>query len=112
MNSPITTNPITDPLIKPLNKLNGSGGETSQIEAQSLYALIARQAFFKGLNAGQLQLLADSAIEMHFDAGQTIFQEGSPANRFYLILEGSVLLESEMADHNSIPIQLLPAACC
>lgn len=44
---------------------------------------------------------------MQFETGQIIFQEGSPANRFYLILEGSVLLESEMADRSSIPIQTL-----
>ena len=44
---------------------------------------------------------------MQFEPGQWILQEGSPANRFYLILEGKVVLESEMADRNVIPIQTL-----
>ena len=75
--------------------------------AQSLYTLIAQQPFFKGLNARQLQLLTESAMEMQFEPGQSIFQEGSPANRFYLILEGKVVLESELAERGAIPIQTL-----
>ncbi|HTL73769.1 MAG TPA: hypothetical protein VL863_10740, partial [bacterium] len=44
---------------------------------QSLYTLIARQPFFQGMNAHQLQLLADSALEMKFETGQKIFESGS-----------------------------------
>jgi CRP-like cAMP-binding protein len=76
--------------------------------AQALYPLIAAQPFFKGLNPQQLQLLAESALEMNFEAGQNIFEAGSPANRFYLILEGKVVLESELAEHDSmLPVQIL-----
>ena len=32
--------------------------------SQALYDLISQQPFFKGLNSHQLQLLADSALEM------------------------------------------------
>lgn len=74
---------------------------------QSLYALVAQQPFFKGLNAHQLQLLTDSAMKMQFEAGQSIFQEGSTANRFYLILEGKVVLEAELKERGMIPIQTL-----
>ena len=81
--------------------------EASSRVAKSLYDLIAQQPFFKGLNAHQLQLLTDSAMEMQFEAGQKLFQEGSLANRFYLILEGKVVLESELAEHDMIPIQTL-----
>jgi len=75
--------------------------------SQPLYNLIAAQPFFKGLNAHQLQLLSDSALEMQFEPGQSIFEEGSPANRFYLILEGKVVLESELEGHGMIPVQTL-----
>ena len=75
--------------------------------SQSLYSLIALQPFFKGLNSDQLQLLTDSAMEIQFEQGQLIFKEGSPANRFYLILEGEVLLESELKERGVIPIQTL-----
>jgi CRP-like cAMP-binding protein len=75
--------------------------------SQALYTLIAKQAFFKGLNSRQLQLLAVSALEMKFETGAKIFEEGSPANRFYLILTGRVELSAEMEDRNVIPVQTL-----
>jgi len=81
--------------------------DSSDALALSLYTLIAKQPFFKGLNSQQLQLLAGSALEMKFETGATIFEEGSPANRFYLILTGRVELSSEMEDRNVIPIQTL-----
>jgi len=81
--------------------------DLSDTLSQELYALIAQQPFFTGLNTGQLQLLAASALEMKFETGATIFEEGSPANRFFLILTGRVELSSEMEDRNVIPIQTL-----
>ena len=81
--------------------------DSSKALALSLYTLIAKQPFFKGLNSQQLQLLAGSALEMKFETGATIFEEGSPANRFYLILTGRVELSAEMEDRNVIAIQTL-----
>lgn len=80
---------------------------TASDKDNSLYDLIARQPFFVGLNAQQLQLLTDSALLMSFDPGQVILQEGSPANRFFLILEGKVVLESEGNDQGAIAVQTL-----
>ena len=77
-------------------------------QSQKLFKLIEAQPFFKGLNRQQLQLLAQSALEMKFEAGQKILEAGSPANRFYLILEGQVVLESELAERGAmLPIQTL-----
>ena len=76
--------------------------------AQALFPLIAAQPFFKGMSPAQLQVLAESALEMSFETGQKIFEAGSPANRFYLILEGKVVLESELAEPGvMLPIQTL-----
>jgi CRP-like cAMP-binding protein len=75
--------------------------------SQPLSTLVGQQPFFKGLTARHLQLLTASALEMQFEAGQSIFQEGSPANRFYLILEGKVVLESDLKERGVIPIQTL-----
>lgn len=61
---------------------------------ESLYALIAKQPFLRGLNEHHLRLLAASAMRTQFGTGQLILQKGDPANRFYLILKGSILLES------------------
>lgn len=98
-----------------LLKLNRSGNfvttpttsPAGNAPSPTLYALIAQQPFFHGLDAEQLQLLADSAMEMRFEAGQFLLQEGSPANRFYIILEGEVVLETETAERELTPIQTL-----
>jgi len=97
LNTPATVVPQRDPSV------------TGEVPTQShpLYPLIARQPFFKGLNSHHLELLTDSALEMDFPAGQAIFQAGSPANRFYLILEGKVAIESEMKEHGVAAIRAL-----
>lgn len=71
------------------------------------YALDAQEPFFKSLNSGQLQLVAESALEMQLEPGQFVFVEGRPACLFYLILEGKMVLESEMADRKVVPVQTL-----
>ena len=70
----------------------GSANEANDALVASLQTLIVQQPFFKGLNSRQLHLLAESALLMNFESGQAILAEGSPANRFYLILEGKVAL--------------------
>ena len=97
MNSPVINVPQPGQVAP-----TSSAPELSDPLSQALYALIAKQPFFKGLNAQQLQLLAVSAMEMKFETGATIFEEGSPANRFYLILTGRVELTAEMEDGNAI----------
>lgn len=69
--------------------------------------LIAQQPFFQGLSVHHLELLADSAREARFKAGQWIFRQGDPANRFYLILEGKVSIESEEKKRGMTPIRTL-----
>jgi CRP-like cAMP-binding protein len=45
-----------------------------------------------------LRLLADSAMKAHFNTDEIIFREGEPANGFYLIQKGKVVLESHVHD--------------
>jgi CRP-like cAMP-binding protein len=101
------TIPIPDQPTEPSSNPDASTIEAGSAMPEELYPLVSQQPFFKGLDPHQLQLLADSAMRMHFEAGQSIFEEGSPANRFYLILEGSVALESEVKDRGRITIQTL-----
>lgn len=75
-------------------KSNDDTARQENAETVSLYALIAQQPFFKGLSEEHLKLLAGSAMRTTIEAGKTIFQKGDPANRFYIILKGGVLLES------------------
>ena len=73
----------------------------------TLYHRIMQQPFFEGLSPDQLRLFAQSAVEIEFEAGQWIFKEGRVADRFYLILEGKAVLESEAKGRSAGAIQTL-----
>lgn len=74
--------------------------------SSELLALTAQQPFFKGLDRRLVELLADSIMEMRFKPGAWIYRQGESANRFYLILEGKVLIESEVKER-MLPIRTL-----
>lgn len=80
---------------------------TANLASSQLITLVAQQPFFKGMSDHLIQLLADSIMEMQFKPGDWIYRQGDPANRFYLILEGQVLLESEVRDRGVLPIRTL-----
>src|SRR3984957_3993285 len=75
--------------------------------SNSLYDLIAQQPLFEGLSASHLQLLTKSAMKMQFEPGRQIFHEGEPSNRFYLILEGKVGVESESKEGDKVSVGTL-----
>jgi hypothetical protein len=102
----------TKTMSAPVNDLKSSiqpssATEEAKAKYRSLCQLVARQPFFKGLSPQQLRTLADSAMEMQFERGHIILEEGSLANRFYLLLEGKVALETELEGRGMIAIQTL-----
>ena len=71
---------------------------------------LAAQPFLKGISPKHLKVLAGDAMPVEFKAGEVIFDEGGPANRFYLICSGKVTLQSPTdADHDAIPIETIEA---
>lgn len=74
---------------------------------ERLYTLVKSQSFFKGLKADHLRILTDCAVEKEFAPGEWIFSEGSPANRFYVILTGQVSLDAETPGRGVVPVQTL-----
>jgi signal transduction histidine kinase len=52
--------------------------------------LLAGVPFFAGLDPADLALIAAAAREESFPPGATIFREGDPADRLYIILDGTV----------------------
>jgi CRP/FNR family transcriptional regulator, cyclic AMP receptor protein len=68
---------------------NRVGPVRAELEGQ-----VAAHPFFIGMSEHHIRLLADCAMELHFDVGHVIFREGESANRFYLIEHGKVALES------------------
>jgi CRP-like cAMP-binding protein len=104
---PTDTSPQAEPIAGALATPDSFVGETRDAQSQALYALVAQHPFFMGMIPRHLQQLSEAAIQLQFEEGENIFAEGSPANRFYLILKGKVVLECEMADRNMIAVQTL-----
>ena len=72
--------------------------------------LLAEQSFFKGLPEPLLKILVNEAMPAEFKAGEPIFHEGGPANRFYLIRTGKVELQSPAnPEHQPIVIETIGA---
>jgi CRP/FNR family transcriptional regulator, cyclic AMP receptor protein len=63
--------------------------------------------FLQGLSAEYLTTLAECAMPTSFKAEQVIFREGEMANRFYLILEGHVVLEADAPDRPPVPVECI-----
>jgi CRP-like cAMP-binding protein len=72
---------------------------------QTLEPVLAEHPFFRNLDASYIQVLVGCASNVRFEAGQTIFREGEPANQFFLVREGKVAIEVYTPDRGAIVIQ-------
>lgn len=57
-------------------------------------ATISRHPFFKTISSEHLVRLLKNAREVEFQAGEILFREGAPANRFFLIESGRIAIET------------------
>jgi len=69
--------------------------------------VLAAHPFLQGLNPEHVRLLADSAMRVQYQPGEIIFREGDPANRFYLIEQGRVSVESRSKDDPPVAVQVV-----
>ena len=69
------------------------------IDAKEFVELTNRQDLLKGFTPQNLEKLAALAREVRFPGDQVIFLEGERHGMFYLILEGSVVLEIIAGGH-------------
>ena len=74
---------------------------------QTLADTITGHRLFRELEPRYLALLAEVAMFKEFPAGEIIFREGDPANRFYLVLDGAVALESASPDRPPVVLQTI-----
>lgn len=61
---------------------------------ENLKQFLGEHPFFQGLKPGHLDLLAGCTREVAYQPGQYIQREGQPANQFYLIRRGRVVVEA------------------
>ena len=84
-------------------------GEPLSIRYPEIERRLAAHPFLKGMSPHHIELLALSAMPTEFDAGQIIFREGDPANGFYLIETGTVVLEGKRSDGEPVVIDTVSA---
>ena len=71
---------------------------------QQLEAAVAAHPFLLALSEHHIALLADCAMQIKFETGHVIFRQGETANRFYLIDQGKVALDSSVHDEEPVMI--------
>jgi len=76
---------------------------------KTLEELLAGSKFFQGLRSEDLQLIAGCGTNVQFEAGEYLFHEGDPSDRFYLIRHGRVALEVSSAGRGPVTISTLGA---
>ena len=84
-------------------------GMSAGLEKNSVRQALAEHPFFRDFPVAHMELLVEAAMLKVFRAGEVIFKEGDPANRFYILQSGEVQLESETADGRVIPLQRIGA---
>ena len=60
---------------------------------EGIKELLGSHPFFAGLTPSALELITGCASNVHFAEGARIFDEGEPADLFYVIRHGRVALE-------------------
>jgi hypothetical protein len=84
-------------------------GEPHSIRYPDIEQRLAAHPFLKGMSPHHLELLALCAMPTEFDAGQIVFREGEPANGFYLIETGTVVLEGKADNGIAVIIDTVSA---
>lgn len=73
----------------------------------STYDVLCAHPFFSGLKHKHLCILAEGAGKAMFATEEILFREGEPANRFYLIEKGRIVLEAREPPRDPAAIQTL-----
>jgi CRP-like cAMP-binding protein len=74
--------------------------------------LLKKTAIFADLDEGELDRVAEICKEQQFRSGQSIFKEGEPGNRFYIILTGDVRISRNIPGSGEEALAILsPGAC-
>lgn len=68
---------------------------------------IRTHPFFHGMKPHHLAMLSKCATEAKYRPGEPLFNEGEPANRFFLIQQGRVALEAHEPGDGTAVVQLL-----
>ncbi len=75
------------------------------IDLISIDKLLEQIPVFQGLSPEHLELIAGCASNVRFDEGQMLFNEGDPADRFFVVRHGLVAIELYEPQKGKITIE-------
>lgn len=78
-------------------------------EIEGLDRLLKEHPFFQDMNPTVCTIIAGCAANERFNAGDYIFREGEPADKFYLLRHGNVALEIHTPGREPIIVETLQA---
>ncbi len=78
-------------------------------EIEGLDRLLKEHPFFQGMEPTVCTIIAGCAANERFNAGDYIFREGEPADKFYLLRHGNVALEIHAPGREPIIVETLQA---
>jgi CRP-like cAMP-binding protein len=73
----------------------------------SIAEYIANHDFFAALNDDYLKLLAEFATERQIASGKVLFQQGKPADKFFLVRKGKVSVQVPALVGPALELQVL-----
>ena len=76
---------------------------------KTLNETITEHAIFHGMKPEHLAVLTEGAKTTEFKVGDVLFQEGEPANQFFLIESGKIALETHEPANGTVLVQTLGA---
>jgi CRP/FNR family cyclic AMP-dependent transcriptional regulator len=76
---------------------------------ETLRKLVAAHPFCVGLSVRHIDLLAAVAAFERFGPAESLFREGQPAEQFYLINKGGVVLETFVPRTGTVTLQTINA---
>jgi len=75
------------------------------MQPKEIRDLVAEHPFFRGLAPEYVDTIAGCARNVRFMPDEFLFHEGEPADTFYLIRAGKVLIGTQAPERGLIPIQ-------
>ena len=69
--------------------------------------LIEQHPIFLGLERRYLEFIAACATNTRFNEGDYLFREGDPADTFYVLRHGSVVVEIFVPERGAVPVQVV-----
>jgi CRP/FNR family transcriptional regulator, cyclic AMP receptor protein len=89
--------------------MNSEVTQLKPADENALLQAMVAHPFCRGLDAEKLRALAESAMLIDLPANEIVFREDDIANRFYLIREGKVVLESRDKNEKPVEVQTIGA---